>query len=390
MKIIIGLLIFIIVGFILGPLVQNIPGSVHILLTDKSIQFPLWIALIFFVLFFVGTVFVIHLYRYTTSGLSSITGKSQNKKNKLAIVHINNAFLAYIKGEFEEMNKWLIKSSMHPQLNFLSHLYAAKLAQFQLDITRRDKCLIKAAEIKPDKQFIVDLFKADLLIQEGNNIEAWNILSQLKDQRNKKAINLMLDVGIKLKRWDECFELLLLSKKLKMTECSKDFQFYERVVSGVLERFQTPVDLNVLNQFWKKVPKEVTKEEPVFLQYIECLFRLGDKKTAQKLLVDRIKKHESINGAALYLTLDFGDKASQLLLVENSKLEMASHEKALLSLVKITCDLNYWGKARDYCESLLALNSKIDYLLIMSKILSELDQADRSLIFYQKALKQLN
>ncbi len=366
------LVVFILLGISLGPVIKNVPGFITINFEYARMQFPLWLGMFASFLIIILALFFYHVFLNTAKGIQIVTGRSSSQKDKSAIDQINYAVLCYFNSDLESMNKALIKSSKHPKLNFASHLLAARIAHLQGNQDRQKTCLSKAKKLSPSQENLVNLIEAEFLFKSKDYQQSYNKLKPLLSQKtkNKKLTTLLLEVSMKLEKWQDAYHFLLDTKKLKLQVLNLDEEI--EIIVSTLEGLCTQNNFDVYNQFWKTMPSEYKKTTAIYIKYIEGLYQLDQKNLAEKLLIKSIKKDKQNEIILCYSRLIFPNILQQLNFIEKLQLNYNNDHDLLEALSNLALAAQLWGKARDYLELLVAIKPDVHTYIKLSTVMERL------------------
>ena len=91
---------------------------------------------------------------------------------------------------------------------------------------------------------------------------------------------------------------------------------------------------------------------------------------------------------ASYGQLD-GDTTQRLKIAEGWLKEQPHNADLLLSLARLCQRSELWGKARDYLEAALKLESRSEIYAELAEVLGRLGEHDKSLQFYRQGLLEV-
>lgn len=292
-----------ILAVLIGLLIGIDPGYALLTFHHWSIEMPLWLFLILFVLLLClmhmifGLSTTVRYWRFRWSARKR-WGRIEKSYQMLS-----KGILFTMTGEWKLAEKWLQRSAALIKKPFIHQLALAYVADQQHDRENSERYLQNAYHIAPDKQSTVWLWQARLLLADREPTEALPILKKLYQQSPKNSMALLL-LYHALK--DEgSFELALsyLPRLLK-TKVLKESAYQQEEKELYLKILKAhDHDLEKLKNLWKLIPKKLHEDEAILLQYTTELYLNGAADVAAELIDHYLACHASDALSKLYQKL---------------------------------------------------------------------------------------
>lgn len=391
-------LLFLIASVWLGIEIMRHPGFLLLFFQPWIIQVPIWFAaltlLIVFVLFYllIDSIEQFHFLWFRLKNWWHIRRehRSYNKTQQgfSALIEgrwkkAENLFLSGIKQNLQDTPQESTVSK--PLINYLG---AAKAAQEQHALDRRDEYIQKSYQLAPDAELAIGIMQAELEIEQHQFEHAIASLNHLrqKDPYHPRVLNLLQQAYLRLGDWQNLLELIPSLRKAKIFSAESQLQFESLVYVEILRAARTS-NITELQQIWYQIPKEVKRNPDVVFEYVKQLQRFPETNNEiEDLIRKTLKNVWHANLVHFYGTLKFSNLNRQLVIV-GAWLKMYGQQQELLLLLgKLCCQVQLWGKAKDYFEKCLSLGPNPEASLEYGKLLEQLDEPEEALQKYKQGL----
>lgn len=379
---------FLVMGSLVGALffkaVARDPGYVLLAHGRHTIETSLLVGLLAMVLFFL---FLYWLWRFLRWALDPLRG--QRKANSRTI----RGLIAFAEGDWHNAEKLMAKGAAGNDIALINYLTAAQAAHEQGEEDRRDDYLRLAHQTAKGIDIAVGLTKARLQFQSEQWEECLATLMVLKKNAKTPSypyvIKMLSQVYVQVQDWDSLLELLPELKKRKVVSADELHDLERRSYEGKLKQAQRGSGedrLRNLQQVWQKTPRKLHHELALIQAYSEALINLNAGEEAEKILTDALRKNWDDNLARLYGIVKGADLAKQLLWAENWLKERPNNAMLLLTLGRLSLQLQQWEQARSYFEASIRSRRSAEAHGELGRLLSHLGEHEASNENFQAGL----
>lgn len=379
---------FLVMGSLVGALffkaVARDPGYVLLAHGRHTIETSLLVGLLAMVLFFL---FLYWLWRFLRWALDPLRG--QRKANSRTI----RGLIAFAEGDWHNAEKLMAKGAAGNDIALINYLTAAQAAHEQGEEDRRDDYLRLAHQTAKGIDIAVGLTKARLQFQSEQWEECLATLMVLKKNAKTPSypyvIKMLSQVYVQVQDWDSLLELLPELKKRKVVSADELHDLERRSYEGKLKQAQRGSGedrLRNLQQVWQKTPRKLHHELALIQAYSEALINLNAGEEAEKILTDALRKNWDDNLARLYGIVKGADVAKQLLWAENWLKERPNNAMLLLTLGRLSLQLQQWEQARSYFEASIRSRRSAEAHGELGRLLSHLGEHEASNENFQAGL----
>jgi len=375
-------------------LIGQYPGFVLISVGATAVQFTLWTGvlavlalwLLFRVLLSVIRALVLpglHLSR-------NWQAKKQHKNSQLTY----RGLLALAEGRWASACQLLTKSAAGADLALINYLGAAGAAA-ELGNEEEVSHLLDLAE-KADarNELAVALTRVRLLVGNGDYAAALPMLELLHGRHptHPYILSLLASSYRDLQQWDQLEKLLA---DLKGNKVLGDEELLQLEISIRAQQLTTlsqnlgpdrGANKQALVDLWARTAKQVRSAPVLIARHATLLSQLGEATQAEKELRRAITKDWDKDLLASYGQLGGELAAQQLKTAEGWLKEQADNPDLLLALAHLSQRGELWGKARDYLEAALKLDSRSEIYAELAEVMGRLGEHDKSLQFYRQGL----
>ena len=379
---------FLVMGSLVGALffkaVARDPGYVLLAHGRHTIETSLLVGLLAMVLFFL---FLYWLWRFLRWALDPLRG--QRKANSRTI----RGLIAFAEGDWHNAEKLMAKGAAGNDIALINYLTAAQAAHEQGEEDRRDDYLRLAHQTAKGIDIAVGLTKARLQFQSEQWEECLATLMVLKKNAKTPSypyvIKMLSQVYVQVQDWDSLLQLLPELKKRKVVSADELHDLERRSYEGKLKQAQRGSGedrLRNLQQVWQKTPRKLHHELALIQAYSEALINLNAGEEAEKILTDALRKNWDDNLARLYGIVKGADVAKQLLWAENWLKERPNNAMLLLTLGRLSLQLQQWEQARSYFEASIRSRRSAEAHGELGRLLSHLGEHEASNENFQAGL----
>ena len=306
--------------------------------------------------------------------------------------------IAYAEGNWPQAEKYLAKAANKHEVPLINYITAAQAAHEQGNEEKRDDYLRKAHESTKGVGAAVILTKARLQFDSGQWEQCLATLMLLKEEKKSPAyssvMKMLAEVYVKLEDWNNLRSTLPELKKHKVLSREVYLRLAETCYLGLIKsaarNANSTTQIHQLKHDWREVPR-TSRQNPVLLcAYCERLMDLGAESEAEHTITAFLKKDWDDQLVRLYGMVKGEDLEKQVLLAESWLQERPNNAMLLLSLGRLSMQLQNWDKARSYFESSLSSRKSAEAFGELGRLLGHLGEHKESSEYFQKGLAMIS
>lgn len=381
-------LLFLIISVWLGIEVVRHPGYILLVYQPWMVQMPIWLALL-------GILVILGIFYLLITCVDQIQLLGFKFKNWLRFRRENQSYSktqkglsAVIEGRWKKGESLLlagVSQTVDPLMNFLG---AAKAAQEQGAIERRDIYIQKAYAAAPSADLAIGLTQAELEIEQHQFAQAAAILNHLRaaNPRHPLVLKLLEKVYVHLGEWQNLINFLPSLRKAKTLNL-QEIDLLEKNIYCEIFHAASDKNLEEIHRIWNEIPHHAKKNPEVTCAYVKQLIRFPDtSKEVEDLIRKTLKQSWQPDLVNIYGTLPFTNLSRQLVIVGTWLKIYGQHPELLLVLGKLCVRIQLWGKAKDYFEKCIAIKPNLEASLEYGKLLEHLGESNEALQKYREGM----
>jgi len=295
---------------------------------------------------------------------------------------VGRGLMHLIEGDFARAERLLTRS---PDSPLASYLLAARAAQSQGAITRRDEWLKLAYDASPESRPAVLLAQAELELDAGDLDAAQSTLEQLDELKpdHPGAVGLLARVYRARDDGPALAALLPRLGRAHMAEQERDALAAEALRAELANPY---LGDGRLEEIWRDLAKDLRASPPLIALRARALDRLGRGDEAERELRAALKKTWHRDLVVAYGEVHGPDGAKQLKQAESWLKTYPEDPALLLTAARLCIQSELWGKARSYLESGLALAPAPEAYALYGKLLAQLGEGERAALAFRSGL----
>ena len=384
------ILFILIVSVLIGTQMTKDPGYLLIIYGDTSIETNLWVALIVAIIAFVLIQMIFKLLALIIMSPKKIHMLGNKHKAKRSIYYTSKSLNEILEKRWHSAEKNAIKAIPGSNISAFNYIVAAKAAQQQKALNRRDSYLRQAKQFAPKKQITVELAQIYLQIDAKQWQQALANLQNLYHQnlarKHPIIIELLYRVLTQLENWEQLYKIypeihrnhILTKQPLSLLETS--------IFQGMLKMASNDIDRQKIKDIWKNMPRRLHKSPQLAAIYVEKLMNSDENQEAEHILTACLKSQIDDQLIVLYGKLEPQNPSKHLQLAEKWLKACPDHPGLLLTLGHICIQQQLWGKARRYLEQAQAINKSPQAYALLAKLCEQVGEADQALAYYREGL----
>jgi len=287
--------------------------------------------------------------------------------------HLDHAFAAIAEGKWHRGERLLGRAARGPA-SLAGYLSAARAAQAQDAIERRDEWLRLAYETDPGAAPAVLLTQAELQRDHGQLEQALATLRQLDtvSPAHPRGLALHAQVLERLADWDGLEALMPQLRSRKALDGDALLALEVRIAQAQLAE---ATDAATLDARWQSLARDLKRQPAMLATYARQALRLGAADQAEPVLRKALKSSWAPELVAAYGRLETSNPSAQLTHAEKWLNERPEDPALLLACGRLCLKNQLWGKARSYLETSLAIRPDPETWQIFGELLVQLGES---------------
>src|SRR5216684_706358 len=286
-----------------------------------------------------------------------------------------------------EVARW--RHLRHNQTPLLNYLAAAYAAQHQGDNEKRDEYLALAHQSSPDDELAIGMTQAQLHCLAHQYERALATLTQLRVRtpNHGQVLKLLARVYRELRDWASLANLIPELRKHKALT-AQEIEALELQTHQELLILSLPVgSIDVLEKAWQVVPKNLRQHPTLINIYARHLIKQQQMDSCEALLNDAIKRKWDDELVYLYGITRSAHPGAQLGTAESWLNLQPDSPVLLLTLGRLALANKLRAKALGYFEKCVALRELPEAYSELGSLLEQSGQTDKARECYQRGLK---
>lgn len=387
MKTIFSWLIVFILGLALTTLALLNLGEVTLRWGLWEIKTSATLILAVFIVFIVAFYAVLKLWFWIFSLPKKIRQIREIKRFHKAQTSLTQGLIAQEEADWAQAEKQLIRTAKLSDNGLMHYLAAARMAQMQAAIKRRDKYLQLARKNYPEQSVLIGLVEARFYVQTNPDL-AEKILEDLYNQNSshKSVIN-------------EYLKLLRSQKNVKQLE---NIQPAIKKYSGLTRQELKHLDIEIttlnlekaqkseeIQEIWDSLTSEQKLNPQIVAAYIKALENKTHNNDLAGIIETALKKTWDENLVYLYGKLEQLAAYDKLKLAQSWLKDYPNSAIVLLTCGRLACQSKLWGQAYSYLKSSIAQSPQLETYQALAQCYEKEGAENQASLVYKQALNQL-
>jgi HemY protein len=363
-------------GGLLAHLLLTDPGYVAIRLGRSLFETTVPV----FVLLLAGLYFAARALVNAVSARRRLAKLRAERRRRRARDDTQRGLLDLAAGNWKRAEELLTRAAGDADSAAANYLVAARAADLQDAIERRDEWLARAQENAPDERAAALVTLAEMQMRRAQDAAALQTLEQLEasGDLNSRGLELLARLYQKLGR---STELRALAPRLRnATELPED-SVNELLAHAQLEEIRDAGerrDAARLEAAWSELPRALRKLPKCTATYARALMSCDDHAAAEKVLRELVDSGGDAGAVRLYGDLVLADPLAPLERAETWLRRKPEDPELLATCARLSLRAELIGKARSYLEASLARRPSDENSLLLAELLDQLGERDRS------------
>jgi HemY protein len=356
------LIIYSLLGLLLAvasaALLSRDSGQIVLAFSDYAVQTSLGIFVFLLVAAFVVLYVLTRIFSAVVSLPETRRQRQQSRRHGKAEYHLTRGIVALTEGDWQSAEKAFKQGARFSSAPVVHYLGAAKAAQEQGAMDRRDDYLNLANNSPAGAELSIGIARAELQLEQQQTEIAFATLQKLNVENpgNSRIRSLLLEASAGLNDWKQMLELL--------NDCERrggmpiyDIRAGQMQAWGeMLAAAACAPGVEELNKLWNSIPARLRKESYLLQVYVEGRLKQADAADCEPLLRDLIRESCDPGLVRLYGLVQGKDASKQLAFIEKLLLSHPTDAMVLLTAGRLYKRAALWGRAKHCLEESLRLS----------------------------------
>ncbi len=377
--------LFLTTGGLVALLIRKDSGYALLSWDVWTIEMSLPVLILGMLLLFTGLFLLIRFTAHLLELPVQLQDWRSKKHSKRAQQSMIRGLLQLAEGQWKDSEHSLTKDAEQSDTPLLNYLAAARVAQYQGAHERRDAYIRLAYQHMPSADVAVSLTQAQLQLADKQLEQALATLQHLRGiaPRHPYVLKLLARLFEQLGDWQQLLDLLPELHKQKVLNSEELARLEVCAHSSLLDE---AASTDSLEDAWQALPKKLTQNQQLVLNYATHLHNRGEDKLAEPLLRKSLEKAWDEQMVLLYGQLDGEHSKQQLTSAESLLGQQPDNPILLLTLGRLSLKEKLWGKARAYLEASIAASGPAAAYQELGHLLETLDKPDEALVVYREGM----
>ena len=373
---------------VIGAFAVNDTGYILITFSDWTIQMSLVLFLSSIVLLFItGYVLIRSLFRVWNIPISLRRWRKQ-RQQRLSEKYLSKGLVSLVEGNWKAAETDLVKGARYSRTPLINFLCAARAAQREGRIEKRDQYIRLAHSRDPESQVAIGLTQAELQINEHQTELALATLMNLREQHpdNARVKLMLLKTYMELESWNDVLSILPGLEKSRLLPRENIVATQLKAYAGLMRAAGKESDKAALEATWKRIPRKLRNELHLLEVYTTEKLKFDDTENCEVLIKKVLKEKWDRNILRLYGLVKGKDPAKQLAFAESLYNGHARDPVLLLTLGRLCIRNSLWGKAATYLKDSIQIEPMPETYREFARLLEQQGDYAAASSYYQHGL----
>jgi HemY protein len=288
--------------------------------------------------------------------------------------------LALAAGQWKRAEELLVRAAPDADSPAANYLVAARAADLQDAVKRRDDLLTRAQEAAPERRAAALITLAEMQMRRGQDAAALQTLEQLDASGDLNARGLGLMARL-YRTTGQAARLRALEPRMRSAKDLPPAQVEEWLAQLGVDELRAAGearDSAALAAAWAGIARPVRKLPAVAVAYARAALACGEPTQAEKTLREVLDEGPDEAAARLYGELAGPDVLGALDRAEQWLRQRPQDANLLAACARLCLQAELVGKARGYLDAALALKPNVDDALLLAELLEQMGEPERA------------
>lgn len=299
-----------------------------------------------------------------------------------------DALTAFFEGRYAAAEKAAVRSMELGEQSGLNPIVAARAAHELHEFEKRDAYLADAETKSVGEATMRLMAKTEFQLDQKQPQSALGSLKELGEAGVRKhvgALTLELKAQQQAKNWDAVLDVVTQLEKRRAIDDTLALQMRQQAWLEKL-RAQTH-DIASLRGLWKTIPGEFKRRPKIAAAATQAFLKLQDTVSAAKLLVESLNAQWDSDLVTLYGDCHSDDIVTQINQAERWLKLHTDDAGLLLALGKLCLHQGLWGKAQNYLDASISLQSSREAYNALGQLAEKLEKKEDAFNYYHLAME---
>lgn len=286
------LFLLLIAGVVLGPMLAGHQGYVLIQTDNYNVETSVTGLVIIFILVMVVLFAVEWILRRIFRTGARTRGWFVGRKSTRARKQTKAALLKLAEGDYQQVEKLMIKNADHAEQPVVNYLLAAEAAQQRGDEIRANQHLERASELADNDQLPVEITRVRLQLARNENHAARHGIDKLLEiaPRHPEVLRLAEQAYVRTGAWGSLLDILPAMDKVQVGDEAHRAVLQEQAWIGLMDQAMADQGNDGLKTWWKNQSRKTRHETTLQVAMAQHLIECDDHDAAQEVILDGLKR----------------------------------------------------------------------------------------------------
>jgi HemY protein len=389
------LLIIIAVGLLLGSsfmwLADFEPGFVLLKYGRWSLETSLIVFLVAFMLLLVVSYWALKSLIFVKQAPKKLADWQLLQQHKRGSQALTRGLISLEEGRWVKAERMLIRSAGTSEAPLLHYLAAARAAQKQQAMERRDNYLALANQSTEGSDVAVGVVQAELQIAAGQNEHALATLHRLREvaPKHPHVLQLLQQLYQDMNQWQGVQDVLPDLRKRNVLASAEVENLSSNAVISQMQAALLKQDWNLMSTIWRQVPSKMLHSESLLTTYVAGLIQQGEQIQANELIESFLRKRWSDGLVYQYGQTNQNDALKCLATAEKWLNNNEQNPWLLLTLGRLSLANELWAKAEEYLLASLEHGARGETYQLLAEVLMAEGKEPAATEMYKQGLAMM-
>lgn len=286
------LFLLLIAGIVLGPMLAGHQGYVLIQTDNYNVETSVTGLVIIMILVMVVLFAIEWILRRIFHTGARTRGWFVGRKSSRARKQTKAALLKLAEGDYQQVEKLMVKNADHAEQPVVNYLLAAEAAQQRGDEIRANQHLERAAELADGDQLPVEITRVRLQLARNENHAARHGVDKLLEvaPRHPEVLRLAEQAYVRTGAWSSIIDILPAMDKVQVGDESHRMALQQQAWIGLMDQAMADQGNDGLKAWWKNQSRKTRQETTLQVAMAEHLIECDDHDAAQEIILDGLKR----------------------------------------------------------------------------------------------------
>ncbi|MGB3253540.1 protoheme IX biogenesis protein HemY [Buttiauxella gaviniae] len=286
------LFLLLIAGIVLGPMLAGHQGYVLIQTDTYNVETSVTGLVIILILTMVVLFAIEWILRRVFRTGARTRGWFVGRKSSRARKQTKAALLKLAEGDYQQVEKLMLKNADHAEQPVVNYLLAAEAAQQRGDEIRANQHLERAAELADNDQLPVEITRVRLQLTRNENHAARHGVDKLLEisPRHPEVLRLAEMAYVRTGAWGSLLDILPAMDKVQIGDEAHRLALQQQAWIGLMDQAMAEQGNDGLKAWWKNQNRKTRHETVLQVAMAEHLIECDDHDAAQEIILDGLKR----------------------------------------------------------------------------------------------------